>query len=102
MHHEIKPAREREMPHVKKAAPQPEDRQSNHSPADEDTERHALAAVDTAMQQLKEDSGIEEVFLAPMNSFYRRIQHQYAVDQGYNSCSVGDGQERGVKVSRKS
>ena len=92
----------RDMPHVKKAAPQMDDRQQKHNPADEETERHAIAEVDVALQQLKDDTGIEEVFLAPMNSFYRRIQHQYAVDQGYNSCSVGDGQERGVKVSRKS
>ncbi len=95
--------RQREMPHVKKGQPhQNDDRQSQHSPADEDIEKQALEAVDIALRLLKEDAGVEEVFLNPMNSFYRRIQHQYAVDQGFNSCSVGDGQERGVKVSRKS
>ena len=90
----------RDMPHVKKASPQFDDRHSQ-SPADEDIEKQALAAVDTALQQLKDDPDMDEVFLKPMNSFYRRIQHQYAVDQGFESCSVGEGQERGVKVSRK-
>jgi predicted RNA-binding protein Jag len=44
---------------------------------------------------------VEEVFLKPVNSFYRRIQHQYAVDKGFESCSVGEGNERGVKVAKK-
>lgn len=68
--------------------------------ADAETEKLALAAVDDAISKINAGE-VEEVFLKPMNSFYRRIQHQYAVDKGYESCSVGEGNERGVKVSKK-
>jgi hypothetical protein len=68
--------------------------------ADAETEKQALAAVDEALARINKGE-VEEVFLKPMNSFYRRIQHQYAVDKGYESCSVGEGNERGVKVSKK-
>lgn len=68
--------------------------------ADAEIETQALAAVDEAIAKINAGS-TEEVFLKPMNSFYRRIQHQYAVDKGYESCSVGEGNERGVKVAKK-
>lgn len=68
--------------------------------ADAETEKLALAAVDEAISRINSGE-VEEVFLKPMNSFYRRIQHQYAVDKGYESCSVGEGNERGVKVAKK-
>lgn len=74
---------------------------SNGQQADAETEKLALAAVDEAIAKINAGA-VEEVFLKPMNSFYRRIQHQYAVDKGYGSCSVGEGNERGVKVSKKS
>lgn len=67
--------------------------------ADAETEKVALGAVDEAIAKIQSGS-VDEVFLKPMNSFYRRIQHQYAVDKGFESCSVGDGNERGVKVSK--
>jgi len=67
--------------------------------ADAETEKLALGAVDDAIAKIQSGE-VEEVFLKPMNSFYRRIQHQYAVDKGFESCSVGDGNERGVKVSK--
>ena len=67
--------------------------------ADAETERLALASVDEAITKITSGES-EEVFLKPMNSFYRRIQHQYAVDKGFESCSVGDGNDRGVKVSK--
>ena len=68
--------------------------------ADAEIEKQAFAAVDEAIAKINSGE-VEEVFLKPMNSFYRRIQHQYAVDKGYESCSVGEGNERGVKVSKK-
>ena len=68
--------------------------------ADAETEKLALASVDDAMAKITSGE-VEEVFLKPMNSFYRRIQHQYEVDKGFESCSVGEGNERGVKVSKK-
>ena len=67
--------------------------------ADAETERAALASVDEAIAKITSGES-EEIFLKPMNSFYRRIQHQYAVDKGFESCSVGEGNERGVKVSK--
>jgi hypothetical protein len=73
--------------------------QRSNSPADAEIEKTALAAVDDAMRRISAGE-VEEVFLKPMNSFYRRIQHQYAVDKGFESCSVGEGNERGVKVSK--
>lgn len=69
--------------------------------ADAEIETQALAAVEEAISKINAGSA-EEVFLKPMNSFYRRIQHQHAVDKGYESCSVGEGNERGVKVGKKS
>ena len=74
--------------------------QGRDQQADAETEKLALASVDEAMAKINSGT-VEEVFLKPMNSFYRRIQHQYAVDKGYESCSVGEGNERGVKVSKK-
>jgi hypothetical protein len=67
--------------------------------ADSEIEKSALAAVDDAIAKIQSGS-VEEVFLKPMNSFYRRIQHQYAVDKGFESCSVGEGNERAVRVSK--
>jgi hypothetical protein len=72
----------------------------NNQQADAEIESQALAAVDEAISKIN-SGAVEEVFLKPVNSFYRRIQHQYAVDKGYGSCSVGEGNERGVKVSKK-
>ena len=68
--------------------------------ADAETEAQALAAVDEAISKINAGE-VQEVFLKPVNSFYRRIQHQYAVDKGYESASVGEGNERGVKVAKK-
>ncbi len=68
--------------------------------ADAEVEAKALAAVDEAISKITAGE-VEEVFLKPVNSFYRRIQHQYAVDKGFESCSVGEGNERGVKVAKK-
>ncbi len=71
----------------------------SNQPSDSEIEKTALAAVDQALAKIQSGE-VEEVFLKPMNSFYRRIQHQYAVDKGFASCSVGEGNERGVKVSK--
>jgi hypothetical protein len=74
-------------------------RHQTNQPADQEIEKLALQAVDEAISRIS-SAETDEVFLKPMNSFYRRIQHQYAVDKGYESCSVGEGNERGVKVSK--
>lgn len=79
--------------------PRPRPNNAPNQQADAETEKLALASVDEAIARIT-SGDTDEVFLKPMNSFYRRIQHQYAVDKGFESCSVGDGNERGVKVSK--
>lgn len=81
--------------------PRHENNRGPQQQADAETEKLALASVDDAIAKIQSGAA-EEIFLKPMNSFYRRIQHQYAVDKGFDSCSVGDGNERGVKVSKPS
>ena len=61
----------------------------------------AMQEVDRAISVLVADSAVDEVTLKPTNSFYRRIQHQKAIDSGYTSFSVGEGPDRAVKVARK-
>ena len=51
------------------------------------------------MSKLKRDKKLTEVELAPMNSFYRRVQHKHIVDNGFDTHSVGEGADR--KVSHK-
>jgi predicted RNA-binding protein Jag len=41
------------------------------------------------------------VILKPNNSFYRRLQHQRAVELGFDSFSVGEGPDRSVRIARK-
>ena len=73
----------------------------NSFKADKIKKKEVIALVDQAINQL-EQSQSKEVVLAPQNSFYRRIQHQYIVDLGYKSKSCGDDQNRAVKIIRKS
>jgi len=63
-------------------------------------EAEALAEVDKAVEQLKTNPSLEEVTLKPTNSFYRRIQHNKIADTGFFSFSVGEGQDRSIRVSR--
>ena len=64
-------------------------------------EKAALTDVDNAIKNLEQDKEIEEVTLKPTNSFYRRLQHQTVMEKGYHSFSVGEGQDRAVRVARK-
>lgn len=74
----------------------------NSNPKDGSLKRDAEKDVYSAVEKLKQDNSIVEVALKPTNSFFRRIQHQIAIEEGFASISVGDGQERAVKVCRKS
>ncbi|MEI8024737.1 MAG: R3H domain-containing nucleic acid-binding protein [Pseudomonadota bacterium] len=67
---------------------------------DMEQEAATLALVDVAIQSLSSNLDLKEVVLAPQNSYYRRLQHQKAVDAGFISDSVGEGKERAVKISR--
>ena len=67
---------------------------------DMEQEAATLALVDVAIQSLSSNLDIKEIVLAPQNSYYRRLQHQKAVDAGFSSDSVGEGKERAVKISR--
>jgi hypothetical protein len=63
-------------------------------------EAATLSLVDDALKLLQTDSSLNEVVLEPQNSYYRRLQHQRAVDAGFLSDSIGEGKERAVKISR--
>lgn len=58
--------------------------------------------VATALKKLRENPSLQELNLRPANSFFRRIQHQIASDEGFTTISVGEGHNRAVKVCRKS
>jgi len=68
--------------------------------SDPQIEQTALDDVKAAIDRLKSQPQVHEVVLKPMNSFYRRIQHQMICDQGFFSQSVGSGTNRSVKATR--
>lgn len=70
------------------------------SGADKAKKKEVLAEVDRAISDLDQGQN-QEYILAPQNSFYRRIQHKYIVDQGYESQSCGDDQNRAVKILKQ-
>ncbi len=61
----------------------------------------AVAEAAEAISSMQKDTSLAEFTLKPTNSFYRRIQHQYVVDAGYVSNSVGEGADRAVQITRK-
>lgn len=67
---------------------------------DADLEKRALADADQAIDYLRSHPDEERVILKPQNSFYRRLQHQTVVDEGFHSESIGEGSERAVVVYR--
>jgi hypothetical protein len=81
--------RDRNRSHDKK-------RQAGHDKA---KEQEVVGLVGEAISSLT--GGKESVVLGPQNSFFRRIQHQHANDQGFTTESVGEGKERAVKIFSK-
>jgi len=77
----------------------PRDRKPDQE-KDLEQEAATLALVDQAIASLADNLSLQEIILAPQNSYYRRLQHQKAVDAGFISDSVGEGKERAVKISR--
>jgi len=69
--------------------------------ADAELEAKALSECNDAMAHLNSNKGEEQYVLKPQNSFYRRLQHQHVVSQGFLSESTGEGNERAVAVLRK-
>ena len=70
-----------------------------HNSQDKAKEQEVVGLVGEAISALKK--GNESVTLSPQNSFFRRIQHKYANDQGFTTESVGEGKERAVKIFSK-
>lgn len=64
-------------------------------------EAEALKEVAAAIRALKESPEMAEFPLRAANSFYRRIQHQTVVQNGYHSYSAGEGNDRKVVVTRE-
>jgi hypothetical protein len=60
----------------------------------------ALKEVEQALDRLRGEPSLSEVTLKPNNSFLRRLQHQVAVDAGFNTESTGEGPDRAVRISR--
>lgn len=64
-------------------------------------EGEVAATVSAAIDKIKADDSLNEIVLEPRNSFYRRIQHKLISEAGFESESVGEGNDRSVKVIRK-
>jgi hypothetical protein len=60
----------------------------------------ALSAVESAIEKLERDPSTRFVDLPPTNSFQRRKQHHTISERGFQSQSVGEGENRAVRVLR--
>ncbi len=70
------------------------------SEASRKAEELALKDVAKAVREFKGKPETEEVLLAPTNSFCRRLQHRHINEAGFFSRSIGEGQDRAVKITR--
>lgn len=61
----------------------------------------ALDEVREALGRMKAEPGLSEILLKPTNSFLRREQHTVVVENGFNSESRGEGNDRTVVIKRK-
>ncbi len=61
----------------------------------------ALQEVHEGIEKLKSQSDLKSYGLKPQNSFVRRQQHVVITDAGYQTESVGDGDERYVSILNK-
>ncbi|WGL60725.1 R3H domain-containing nucleic acid-binding protein [Pigmentibacter sp. JX0631] len=62
----------------------------------------ALAEAKQAIQNLIKNKNINEVSLAPQNSFVRREQHSLITEAGFETESRGEAKNRHVCIKRKS
>lgn len=110
--HEARPPRDsrppREFAEAREGARPPRHRdrgpregsEGDRPQANQEMVDRALLEVKGALRRLDKDPELMEVRLKPQNSFIRRQQHSYAVEQGYTSESVGEGRDRGVSIRR--
>lgn len=67
---------------------------------DKAKEKEVIQLVNAALKSLG-DGSTDHVTLAPQNSFFRRIQHKHANDQGFTTESIGEAKDRAVKIFKK-
>lgn len=77
------------------------DKKAKNQEQQEGDIRQALKELEKGLIKLSQDSSLKEQRLKPQNSFVRRIQHQKAVSEGFDSSSVGEGESRSVLIRRK-
>lgn len=82
------------------------DRDRDHRPAggprrDVSLTPQQLDEIKSAVEQLRQNSDLSEVNLAPANSFHRHLQHSQIKDEGFFSRSEGQDKERFVVVTRE-
>ena len=63
----------------------------------DDTEA-ALDEVKTAIKQVQD--GAEFIELAPQNTQIRKLQHDLVEQYGLQSTSIGEGEQRHLRISR--
>lgn len=61
----------------------------------------ALEEVNLAIKKLQKNSDLQEIELAPQNSFIRRQQHVVISEAGFETESRGEGDARCVCIKRK-
>lgn len=60
-----------------------------------------LEEIKGAVEQLRQNSSLDEVNLVPANSFHRHLQHSQIKEEGFFSRSEGQDKERFVVVTRQ-
>lgn len=75
------------------------DRNNKQNEIKKKREQAAMKEAKESAQLMLSNKELQEVILAPQNSFLRRKQHQIIEDLGLKSSSVGEGNDRSVKIS---
>jgi hypothetical protein len=68
--------------------------------SEEEKLERAMSDCKRAIDQLKSRPEEPCIVLRPKNSYYRRLQHNYIVEQGFYSESKGEGRDRAVVIYR--
>lgn len=81
-------------------------RERDHRPAggprrDVSLTNEQMDEIKAAVEQLRENSDLSEINLAPANSFHRHLQHSQIKDEGFFSRSEGHDKNRFVVVTRE-
>lgn len=62
------------------------------------SEQEAMKEVVDAIKRLEADPSLSEITLKAQNSFLRRLQHKKVADLNFSSSSVGEGNNRAIKI----